>query len=69
TYEDVTDEEVSMDCGCAGTPAPVVVTGSPVAPSLTPDSEGESTSSSSSSVPLGPVIGGTVGGLAFLALV
>ncbi|CAM9728857.1 unnamed protein product, partial [Ectocarpus fasciculatus] len=28
TYEDVTDEEVSMDCGCAGTPAPVVVTDS-----------------------------------------
>ncbi|CAN0306359.1 unnamed protein product [Ectocarpus fasciculatus] len=71
TYEDVTDEEVSMDCGCAGTPAPVVVTDSSdtsvAPPSLTPDSEGESTSSSS--VPLGPVIGGTVGGLALLALV
>ncbi|CAM9613577.1 unnamed protein product [Ectocarpus sp. 13 AM-2016] len=72
TFEDVTDEEISMDCGCTGTPAPVVAD-SPVAPpTLTPaESEGESTSSSSSSssVPLGPLIGGIVGGVAFLALV
>ncbi|CAN0059164.1 unnamed protein product [Ectocarpus sp. 4 AP-2014] len=71
TYEDVTDEEVSMDCGCTSTAPAPVVTDSPVAaPALTPViSEGESTSSSSSSVPLGPLIGGIVGGVAFLALV
>ncbi|CAM9980650.1 unnamed protein product [Ectocarpus sp. 12 AP-2014] len=70
TYEDVTDEEISMDCGCTSTAPAPVVTDSPVAaPALTPVAEGESTSSSSSSVPLGPLIGGIVGGLAFLALV
>ncbi|CAM9944679.1 unnamed protein product, partial [Ectocarpus sp. 12 AP-2014] len=72
TFEDVTNEEILMDCGCTGTPAPVVTDSPVVPPTLTPvESEGESTSSSSSSssVPLGPLIGGIVGGLAFLALV
>ncbi|CAN0444099.1 unnamed protein product [Ectocarpus sp. 8 AP-2014] len=69
TFEDVTDEEVSMDCGCTDTPAPVV-TDSPVAPpTLAPVVSEEESTSSSSSVPLGPLIGGIVGVLAFLALV
>ena len=59
SFVDVTDADISFDCGC-DTPAPVIAEDRSVSPS---------SSSSSSSVPLGAVIGGSVGGALLLAIV
>ncbi|CAN0087269.1 unnamed protein product [Scytosiphon promiscuus] len=70
SYVDVTDADISFDCGCITTPSPVGSGSSPIAsPATDTTASAPPATDTTTSVPLWGVILGAVGGVALLLVV